>query len=248
MQYSTRYIFLFSLGLCLICSLAISVAAVSLRPLQTKNALLDKRKNVLYAAGLAKSGEKLDEIRVDELFVNIQEKVIDLETGEYVEGIDPGAVEMVAVASNPAGITKVAPQIEIYHVVKDGKVDMLILPIYGKGLWGTLYGFLALRADCNTIAGLTYYTHKETPGLGAEVDNPKWKGLWPGRKVFDAEGNVAIHVIKGPAENAQQAPHEVDGLSGATITSRGVTNMLRYWFGESGYQTYLEKFLKNEAA
>lgn len=253
MQYSTRYIFFFCAGICLVCSVLISTLAVALRPAIARNGLLEKRRSVLYAAWLAEPGEKLTAQRIDDLFKNVVPKVIDLETGDYAEGIDPATFNpdtapRVKVSANPSGITDVPTQIQIYHVMKDGKIDMLILPIYGKGLWGTLYGYIALQADADTVAGLTYYSHKETPGLGAEVDNPRWKGLWPGREIYDENGEVAIHVIKGAAGAPQEAPHEVDGLSGATLTSRGVTNMLHYWFSDAGYGPYLKKFLASQNA
>ena len=125
---------------------------------------------------------------------------------------------------------------------------MVILPIEGKGLWSTLYGYLAVGRDGNTIRGITFYQHGETPGLGGEVDNPKWKALWPGRKAYDAEGHAAIGVIKGQAPGAAEAPHKVDGLSGATITSNGVTKLVRFWLGDGGFGKFLAGFRKGERA
>ncbi len=125
---------------------------------------------------------------------------------------------------------------------------MLVLPVEGYGLWSTLYGFLALDADTKTIRGLTYYQHLETPGLGGEVDNPSWKALWPGRVAFDETGAPVISVIKGRAGSPQDDPYRVDGLSGATITSRGVTNMLQFWLGEAGFGPYLERFRESQAS
>ena len=117
----------------------------------------------------------------------------------------------------------------------DYSINKLILPIRGYGLWGTLYGYISIENDFNTIAGIEFYDHKETPGLGAEVDNPKWKNLWPGKEIYQ-NGEVSLSVIKGKVDNNDKdAQYEIDGLSGATITSRGVTNMIAYWFGESGY-------------
>jgi Na+-transporting NADH:ubiquinone oxidoreductase subunit C len=122
-------------------------------------------------------------------------------------------------------------------------VDKVILPIYGKGLWSTLYGFVALdRDDLNTIRSLLYYQHGETPGLGGEVDNPSWKALWNGKQAFGADGSVQIQVMRGAVDLAATgAQHKVDGLSGATITSRGVHDMLHYWLGEGGYGHYLDR-------
>jgi Na+-transporting NADH:ubiquinone oxidoreductase subunit C len=109
--------------------------------------------------------------------------------------------------------------------------------VYGKGLWSTLYGFLSVEADKATVRGITFYKHAETPGLGGEVDNANWKQLWHGKQAFDSDGAVALGVIKGkaPAED----PHAVDGLSGATITSNGVDDMVKYWLGPEGFGKFL---------
>ena len=102
-----------------------------------------------------------------------------------------------------------------------------------------MYGFLALDSDGVTIRGVTFYKTMETPGLGKEVEYPIWQRKWPGRKLFDENWEVAIEVIKGAAGSPADAPYEVDGLSGATLTSKGVTNLLRFWFGEEGFGPYL---------
>jgi len=104
-----------------------------------------------------------------------------------------------------------------------------------------LFGFISLGSDLNTIEGLEFYEHKETPGLGGEVDNPNWKKLWKGKKVYDISNMVGIEVIKGkPVASDKNIAYKVDGLSGATITSKGVTNMMQYWFGDNGYKSALE--------
>ena len=131
--------------------------------------------------------------------------------------------------------------------MKDGTVDAVVIPVEGYGLWGTLYGYLALEHDGNTIRGITYYDHKETPGLGGEVDNPKWKALWPGRKAYE-NGEPAIKVIKGLAGSVEEAPHHIDGMSGATITSNGITHMMDFWLGENGYGPFLKKFREQGSA
>ena len=105
--------------------------------------------------------------------------------------------------------------------------------------WGTLFGYISIENDFNTVAGLEFYSHKETPGLGAEVDNPKWISIWPGKRIYKNEV-VELTVLKGPVpSDASDRDYKVDGLSGATLTSRGVTNMISYWFGESGYSKLL---------
>ncbi|MGB0764601.1 MAG: NADH:ubiquinone reductase (Na(+)-transporting) subunit C, partial [Luminiphilus sp.] len=115
------------------------------------------------------------------------------------------------------------------------------------GLWSTLYGFVALESDGNTIAGLGFYEHKETPGLGGEVDNPRWKNLWKGKQVY-RDGAVAISVVKGSVDQGSDAANwQVDGLSGATLTSRGVSNLVQYWLGEDGFEPYLRNLREGDA-
>ncbi|MBG99667.1 MAG: Na(+)-translocating NADH-quinone reductase subunit C [Solibacterales bacterium] len=253
MRHSTGYIFLFAGAICIICAIVVCSSEVSLSELHKNNARLDKQKNILYAAGLARSSENLSSEDVQLRFGRVKAIAIHVEDGELAPEIDPdfydarkAAVDPKAGRSAPpnaSAIKRMARHAIIYHILEDsGEVGMIVLPIEGYGLWGTLYGFLALDADAKTVRGLTYYQHKETPGLGGEVDNPDWKALWPDRVAFDESGEVAIEVIKGQAGLPVGDPHRIDGLSGATITSRGVTNMLHFWLGEDGFGPYLKNF------
>ncbi len=236
--------------LCIVCSVLVSSAAVVLRPTQEINKSIDKKRNILMAAGLYEKGQN-----VDELFKSIKAKVVDLETGQYADHIDPDSYDEKAAAKDPeksitiipaedlGGIKRREKYAPIYEVYKGDKLKKVILPVYGKGLWSTLYGFIALDAsDYNTVRGLVYYQHAETPGLGGEVDNPAWKAQWNGKQAFDNDGNIKIEVIKGKVDMARaEAKYQVDGLSGATITARGVSNMLHYWLGANGFGPYLTR-------
>ena len=116
------------------------------------------------------------------------------------------------------------------------------MPIKGYGLWSTLHGFLALESDLKTVVGLGYYEHAETPGLGGEVDNPSWKAKWVGKEVFGDNNEIMIKVVKGAVDSASpKAKYQMDGLSGATLTSRGVENMLQYWLSDQGFGPYFDK-------
>ena len=251
MQRSVSYTLAFSAAVCVVCSLLVSGMAVGLRERQEANKLLDKQRNVLEAIGALKPGESASRAEIEKRFKDVQPALVDMKTGEYATGQDALTFDMQAAMADPARSTEAPPnkaQVSrvpkvglVYKVMKDGALEMVVLPIQGKGLWSTLYGFLAVDADGSTIRGITYYQHGETPGLGGEVDNPAWKRLWPGRKVFDDKGDVAIHLIKGQAGPPEKDPFEVDGLSGATLTSRGVTNMLDFWLGPDGFGPYLKK-------
>ena len=253
MEHSNRYIVLFAAAVCGVCSILVAVSAVSLKDIQEANARADVQKKVLALAGLLEPGERLDNEEILERFTtNITPRVVDMGTGSYAEEIDARTFDHRAAmrdpdlsrpaAANPAKVQRVSEYGLVYHVEGDGEVSAVILPIEGYGLWGTLYGFISLAADTRTIQGITFYEHKETPGLGGEVDNPRWVGLWPGRLAFDENWDVAIQVKKGAAGPVESDPYAVDGLSGATITSRGVTNMLAFWLGDSGFGPYLDQY------
>lgn len=259
MQREVVYTFVFAALVCAVCGVLVSSAAVALKPLQDANVEMERQRNVLLAAGLLESGEKVGKEELDARFENIRAVMIDLATGEEVPDGDPASYFRAKVLADPAlsrsvpanraGVPRTALQIPIYEVLSEsGELEMVVLPVEGKGLWSTLIGYLALSADTRTVRGLTFYSHKETPGLGGEVDNPRWKALWPGRLAFDADWNPALEVIKGTAGSPQEDPHRVDGLSGATITSRGVTNLLRFWLGENGFDPYLRNLREGGAA
>ncbi len=253
MEHNSRYIVLFAAAVCGVCSIFVAVSAVALKDRQEANKLLDVQTKVLIVAGLVEDGKKLDDETVRQRFAeNIIAQVVELASGQDAEGVDPATFDQQAVArdtetssvppANRAKVMRVPDQALVYRVESAGETQSIILPIEGTGLWGTLYGFIALDADSRTINGITFYQHKETPGLGGEVDNPRWKALWKGRKAFDENGNVRITVKKGRAGPAESDPYQVDGLSGATITSRGVTNLLAFWLGEEGFGPYLDLY------
>jgi Na+-transporting NADH:ubiquinone oxidoreductase subunit C len=144
-------------------------------------------------------------------------------------------------AEDPAGLKYLEKYSHVYLLKSpDGNtVERYIFPIRGNGLWGMMMGFISLKPDLETVVGLTYYDHKETPGLGGEVDNENWKALWRGKLVYDAAGGVALQVIKGPA--SPDSKFDIDGLTGATITSNSVTDMVKFWMGPRGFLNFIKK-------
>lgn len=244
--------------LCVVCSLAVSAAAVALRPRQVANEQLDQKINILDATGLAigefgKQAQDLDRDQIDELNGWISQKLVNLSSGEYTEEVSIDTYDLKEAAQAAASSVEITdpefdpgekrrPKVmKVFFVKRPGseQIQQVVLPVYGKGLWGTLWGYLAVKSDLETVQGITFYEHKETPGLGGEVDNPLWKAQWDGRKLFDPDGNPSSLVFKGPAPSDN--PFAVDGLSGATITSRGVTNLIRYWVSDDGYGPFLRE-------
>lgn len=241
--------------LCVVCSVVVSAAAVILKPMQVANKELDRKSNILAAAGISDPSKS-----VDELFKQITTRYVDLETGKFVEM--PSTYDEAKAAKDPqqnirlernqdkAGIKAIARVQPVYLVEgSGGSVQKIILPVHGKGLWSTLYGFLALEGDLNTVVGLGFYSHAETPGLGGEVDNPAWKALWPGKEVYgEDKTDPRIQLIKGSVDaSTPDAQHKVDGLSGATLTANGVTNLVQFWMGANGYAPFLNNLRAGEA-
>jgi Na+-transporting NADH:ubiquinone oxidoreductase subunit C len=232
---------------CLVCAALVSVAAISLKPLQQANKLLDKQTKILEASGLLEKAGT-DILGTYNKFVVA--KMIDLDSGAIIEG-NTDIFDERADARNPAksskltndtaGINRRANRAVVYLVNNEqGQLNTLVLPIVGSGLWDLMYGYIGLSPDLNTVRSLIYSDLKETPGLGAEVLNPKWKALWPGKKIYNDGGEVAIKVIKGGAKAGNV--YGVDALSGATLTSNGVQNTLHFWLGEQGYRPFITKF------
>ena len=242
-------------SLCIVCSVIVSTAAVVLKPAQQANQALDRKRNILSAAGM------LDEsLSIDEQFAQMTTRVVDLRTGQFTDEVDPEKYNQRKAAkdssqsdelSSGEDIAKIFRR-EHYAVVylaegTQGEVEKIILPIHGYGLWGTLYGFIALEGDASTVAGIGFYEHKETPGLGGEVDNPRWKGLWPGKQVYK-DGELEIAVIKGTVNpQAPGAQYQVDGMAGATLTTRGVSNLVQFWLGDGGFAPFLNNLKSGEA-
>jgi len=253
MQHSTSYFVGFAVAICLVCALFVAGSAVGLKDRQDANILLDRQKKVLTVAGLMKDGERLTREEIASAFeTNIQQKVIDLKTGEVQPEIDGTSFDQQSAAKdpetsypapeNPAKVRRLPNDALVFDVIEQEELKALILPIEGYGLWGTLYGYIALAPDARTIVGITFYSHKETPGLGGEVDNPRWKARWPGRLAFNDRWKPVIAVKKGAAGSVEEDPYSVDGLSGATITSRGVTSLVRFWLGDDGFGPYLASY------
>jgi Na+-transporting NADH:ubiquinone oxidoreductase subunit C len=244
-------------------SVIVSTAAVTLKPLQVKNQNLNIKTNILSAADMLPQGASPEQI--EEVFSRFEVRLVNLKTGQYVEpgyvGVeDPMKYDMYKAASDPelstdipadedrAGIRRRPDVAKVYILRENGELKKVVLPIHGYGLWSTLYGFISLKGDANTIEGLGFYQHAETPGLGGEVDNPRWKAQWEGKVVYGEDmTEPQIRLVKGGVnENTRNREHKVDALSGATLTSRGVENLINYWLGDRGYAHYLKSLRQGE--
>ncbi|GAW84800.1 Na+-transporting NADH:ubiquinone oxidoreductase subunit C [Bathymodiolus platifrons methanotrophic gill symbiont] len=238
-----------ALSLCFVCAILVSLAAVALRPLQIENKAMDMKKNILDVAGLLQEGTDIHTAFAEQ----IEAKLVDVATGDYVDGDieaydqrkaakDPAQNVVLSRAQDIASIKKRAKIAKVYLVKDSETIKSIILPVHGYGLWSTMYGFLALDADGQTVQSINFYDQGETPGLGAEIVNPNWRALWKGKKVYSEDGTVALGLIKGLVDNSKAGSEfQVDGLAGATLTSVGVTNLVKFWMSQEGFSAYLDK-------
>ena len=223
---SNGYVICFAVGVCVAASAALALCATVLKPIQDAAAEFDRQKNVMIAAGLMKQGDLRQRAELEQLYRDrVREVVVDTETGAVAKGKTPADV---AAMKSPAD--KKRYRVGALGLTAEGKTDSIVLPVSGKGLWSTLYGYLALEGDANNVRGITFYKHGETPGLGGECENPEWTAKWVGKTILDDKGElVSIKVKKGAidATIANEKAHMVDGLSGSTITSNGITNFVK---------------------
>jgi len=219
-------------------SLAVSLAEVALRPYREAQQDLDRVRQVLEAAGAYDP-----EVPLERTAQRGESRIVDLETGEYVpEGeYDPNAGSLLDPDADPAGVEKRERHARVWIVRDAGAISAIVLPVRGAG-WSMLHGLVGLDRDLQTIRGLTFTKHDETAGMGAEVDDPKWKAQWPGTRAFDEGGAVRLRVVK-PGTNVPGADPAsvVDGSSGATLTTEGVDALLRFWLGDRGFGPYLDR-------
>ncbi|RUO32256.1 Na(+)-translocating NADH-quinone reductase subunit C [Aliidiomarina sedimenti] len=249
---STSKTFIVVIALCLVCSIIVSGAAVGLKDRQEANAALAMQRNVLQAARIDFPSGEAAGIYAE----RIREYRLNMETYELTSASEE---ELAAAADTEsqgdvarrlsadedvAGVRDLEQHTMFYVALgEDGEsVESYILPIRGAGLWGMMYALLALESDGQTIAGLNFYDHSETPGLGGEIQNPRWVSNFEGKQAVDSQGNVEIRVTKG----ANPQDNEVDALSGATITSNGVDNTFQFWLSDTAYGPFLQKLREGE--
>ena len=256
-------------AVCVTASILVASAAVFLRPIQDANRAIDRKKNILIAAGLIKEGDSPSGNEVEQIFEKVEVRIVDLASGNFVEDADTALVESGGLLKDPSQSINLTTEEDIakiqrmaklqpVYLVRDGeRISRMVLPIRGKGLWSTILGYIALDGDANTVQGITFYSHAETAGLGAEIDNPVWKQKWVGKEIFDlgSEGDVVkngqpvpvIEVIKGSVDTSEKnsrLSHQIDGISGATLTSRGVMHLVRFWLGPHGFGPMLQQMRK----
>ncbi len=235
---SNQYTFMFALVICVVCSLALSMAYEGLKSKRELNVDLDIKKNILKAVGLKEPlSAKATSQEILEVYEGAVEEIVIDAAGNVVEGKSPQDI-------------KTGEELYPLYVYKEGAQTIAYcFPIIGKGLWSTLYGYFALESDVMTVRGITFYKHGETPGLGAEIEQDWFQNNYKGKKIWDIKNDelAPTVVVKGKVADKiadAEAPFYVDGISGATMTSKGVTEMVDKWLNV--YEPFFKKIRKAE--
>jgi len=235
-----------AISLSLVCSLLVASTAILLKPKQQKNREQYRQTIILDVAGLLEPGAD-----IDASFAAIESRVVDLANGDFVDSIETRHFDARNAANDPllgivipdaldlANIRRRAIYAPVYMIRKDGRIDQVILPVYGSGLWSTMHGYLAIAGDGSTIRALRFYEHAETPGLGDQIDDAEWRAGWSGKQLYGPDGLPQIEVVRGTVRAGDNESGQIDGLSGATLTGRGVSNLVRYWTGPHGFGPFL---------
>ena len=242
---SNSYVIVFAAVVCIVLATGLAATFHGLKARIDKNTLFDKQRNVLIACGLydpekgARPQAELEKMFQDKVEIQVLEFTRTQVTEPFRERGEKKSRQVAQITeTNKTDIALLdLPKVrlaeperllgEIYIADDSGK-KVYCIPISGYGLWSTLYGFLALEEDKNTVRGITFYKHAETPGLGGDVDKAWWQAAWKGKKTHDDTGKlVGIRVLKGKGNTFAADGHDVDGISGATITCNGVTKFVK---------------------
>jgi Na+-transporting NADH:ubiquinone oxidoreductase subunit C len=245
--------FLVVLIVAVVCSSLVSAAVVILRPIQLNNQLLDRSRNIMQLTGLLSEGVETDDEEMLALYKSLDTRIVDIDQGLFDNTVNTDTFDKRRAASNPelsvvvpaeydqANLGRRSRYAPVYLVWQDDELNRIILPIRGAAMWSTLYGYLALEADLNTVSAATFYEHAETPGLGDQITRPDWLAQWQGRQIYDAQGELRFAVSTGQVQpGSLAAQHEVDALTGATVTADAVTALVHYWLGPHGYKPLLD--------
>lgn len=232
MRQSNLYIVIYAAIITIVCGGLLAFASQALKPRQEANIELERKSNILSTVMTVEKGMDITAIygtRIRELVIDFNGNLVDKKASD----IDVGS----EYKKRPED--RLLPVYEFLNASDPNKVESAVIPVFGFGLWNTIAGYVALESDFNTIKGVSYSHVGETPGLGARIATAEIQDRYKGKKIFQATTLVSVAMQKGEGMDYSQDPHKVDGMSGATLTAKGVNNMLKEYFG--CYQKYLEK-------
>lgn len=233
MRQSNLYIVLYAAGLTIVCGAALAFASISLKDKQDANVALEEKTNILSTVMTLEEGANIEGIYAK----RIRPFVIDF-NGNVKQGMAPKDV-VVAAEYKKKPEDRLLPVYEVISESDPNRIEAVVLPVYGYGLWNNIFGFVALREDFSTIRGVSFGHVGETPGLGARIASGEIQDRYQNKTVFDNGKLMSVVMMKGEGMDYSADPHKVDGMSGATLTAKGVNNMLKEYF--SCYEKYLQK-------
>lgn len=227
---SNKYTFLFSAAMVVVVATLLAIASESLKPFQQSNVRKEKMQNILASCGIEVTRDEAEaayqKYIVEEIMLNGD--------GSIMEGNEQTPFEVDVLLEYKSGGQRNYP---LFVCKLDNGQKNYVIPMVGKGLWGPIWGYAAIGGDFNTIQGATFDHKGETPGLGAEINKDDFEDQFEGEQIFDQDGEfVSVKVIKGGADASDV--HGVDAISGGTITSNGVSEMLERTF--ETYKPYLK--------
>lgn len=227
---------IFAAVVAIVCALIVSSAVHWLRPIQFARASVDYARVILEAAGQEAGVAALDDDEVVNAFLAFEVRAVDIETGALTAELDPSAYDYRV--RGTAELRERPRFMPLFLWWDEDRLERLVLPFYGPGMWSRIHGFVALESDLNTVSGVVIFDHGETPGIGDRIEDPEWLGQWRGKKLYDGKGRYRFHVDSNPSSG--DARFAVDAITGATITVSGVEKAMADWFGEAGYAPALE--------
>jgi Na+-transporting NADH:ubiquinone oxidoreductase subunit C len=228
---SNTYTFIYAAAMVILVAAILASVAMALRPLQNTNIEVEKKQNILASVNIESTAENAEEIYAEK----IQNQYVINSEGEVVEGRDAFEVDLKKQQAKPLE-ERLLP---VYECQTEEGLKY-IFPMRGAGLWGPIWGFVSLDSDMSTIYGANFDHQGETPGLGAEIATDWFQAEFKGKEIYNDQGElVSITITK----SGQEAPeeHSVDGISGGTITSKGLQEMLL-----SGFKSYSEFLQKKK--
>jgi Na+-transporting NADH:ubiquinone oxidoreductase subunit C len=238
-------------GVALFCSLLVSSAVYWLRPIQRAYETIDRNRAILVAAGLIAADATLTDGEIVRQFLRFDVQLVDLDRGEVAAEDDVAArqYDYASAASDLARSRETAagkdaiglgrrPLLMPVYVLRDGPiVERIVFPVFGRGMWSTIHAYVGLEGDFFTVAGVDFFDHGETPGIGDRIENPNWTASWRGKRLLDQRGDRLLRI--GGSDNGSRGEESVDAITGATVTVTAVDRIVGYWFGADGYGPFL---------
>ena len=238
-------------GIAFGCSLIVSSAVYWLRPIQLAVQSVEQNRAVLVAAGLAPVSEVLDDREIVSRFLELDPQLVDLDAGEFISADasitarydyrlaadDPDSRRGIAPEADIASLGSRPRLMPVYLQRAGDRIERIVLPVYGRGMWSTIHGYIALESDLMTVANAWFYEHGETPGIGDRIQNPNWTVQWVGKNAYNEDGTLVLR-IGGPGDRS--TPNRIDAITGATITVSAVDAFVRYWLGDDAYGPFLD--------